>query len=430
MKTKKPQPAAITAPFLDQLLRIAKELPNVTDEKTKAALSRLYDSMRPVAVSGDDEHRHIWLNCLRGSIEDFGDYDDYLKEEEVSSRKEFEELWQYEYPEPVKWYEFSVNEYNNERFFFVDRELICRTAPKAKDGLWENEHIDPLISWLQEETDRCAKWLQTDEAGYNRYLNENLSYSRRTGRILRQKFWDIFPEVQQEQMEGISSDEMKILSDIVARSNDNYPLQPFKEMTAKVFFDCCKIGYTVNNYEGVENKSPVELYKAFADGRDEGLMKIDPDSPEAFSRWFDGERQGFSGGGHPWEVCRGGNSTHISLYVQKEKTGGWTLSLKGSSIARVNETVKFAIGLYKNKIPFRLIEAQEILDMMAGADYIGIVPKEIFPRYCHSFFPSEERIIDFMNLGWEETDRLIKAADWYPVEIKAATGDSGASSLP
>jgi hypothetical protein len=370
------------------------------------------------------------LNCRRGGIEDFGDYDDYLKEGEVSSRKEFEELWQYEYPEPVKWYEFSVSEYNNERFFFVDRTLICRTEPDARDGLWKNEQIDPLLSWLQEETNRCVKWLQTDEAGYNLYLNENLSYTRRTGRILRQRFWGLFPEAKQAQLEDISSDEMKILSDIAARSDDNYPLRPFKEMTAKVFFDCCKIGYTANNYKDCENKLPVELYKAFADGRDEGLMKIDPDSPEAFSRWFNGERQGFAGGGHPWEVCRGGNSTHISLHVLKGKTGGWILYLDGSSNARVNETVKFAIGLYKSKIPFRLVKAQEILAMMAGTDYIGIVPAEIFPRYCHSFFPSEDRIIDFMNLGWEEADRLIKAANWYTVEIKAAAGTPGAASPP
>jgi hypothetical protein len=175
---------------------------------------------------------------------------------------------------------------------------------------------------------------------------------------------------------------------------------------------------TANNYTKIEEKSPVELYKAFADGRDEGLTEIDPDSPDAFSRWYGGERKGFAGG-HPWEVCRGGNSTHISLYVVEEKTGGWILRLAGCSIGRVNETIKFAIGLFANNIPFRLSDAREILDMMQGDDYIGIVPEGVVPRYCHSWFP-EDRINDFMNLGWEETDRLIKASDWYPVEIKAA----------
>jgi len=44
--------------------------------------------------------------------------------------------------------------------------------------------------------------------------------------------------------------------------------------------------------------------------------------------------------------------------------------------------------------------------MINGADYIGIVPEGIFPRYCHSMFPRED-IIDFLNLPWEERDTFI-----------------------
>jgi hypothetical protein len=76
-----------------------------------------------------------------------------------------------------------------EHFFFVDHKVICRTSPEARDGLWENKHLDPLITWLQGETDRCVKWLRTDEAGYNRYLNENISFSKLgMGRTVFQQF--------------------------------------------------------------------------------------------------------------------------------------------------------------------------------------------------------------------------------------------------
>jgi len=58
--------------------------------------------------------------------------------------------------------------------------------------------------------------------------------------------------------------------------------------------------------------------------------------------------------------------------------------------------------------------------MICGVDYVGIVPQEIFPRYCRLLFSEDdEQIIDFMNLGWEKTGKIIAVAEWYPVEIKA-----------
>ena len=51
-----------------------------------------------------------------------------------------------------------------------------------------------------------------------------------------------------------------------------------------------------------------------------------------------------------------------------------------------------------------------------GNHYIGIVPDYIIPRYCHSFFPEEDRIIDFMDLGYEQDEIIIASAYWYPLE--------------
>ena len=69
-------------------------------------------------------------------------------------------------------------------------------------------------------------------------------------------------------------------------------------------------------YTGTE-KSEKEQYALHADGRDEGLSKLDGDSPEAFARWLK-ERPRT---GHPWEVCRGGNSTHIDCIVHQDAHG-------------------------------------------------------------------------------------------------------------
>jgi hypothetical protein len=92
------------------------------------------------------------------------------------------------------------------------------------------------------------------------------------------------------------------------------------------------------------------------------------------------------------------------------------LILAGSSIVRVEETVRMAVALYNKDIPFMLRDAEEILKMVTGEDFIGIVPDSVIPRYCHGSFTSQERIIDFMNLGHNKANEIIEKSFWYPLE--------------
>jgi len=188
-----------------------------------------------------------------------------------------------------------------------------------------------------------------------------------------------------------------------------------REMTADDFFKFCEICYDANDYfkEDQANLTPREKYWRMADGRHGGLLDVMPDSPGELIYWY---RSGAGSGGHPWEICRGGNSTHISLYI-RNVPDGWTLRLAGSSAARVEETVRMAVALFIKGIPFVLQDAQEMLRMIKGEDFIGIVPEGVIPRNCHSYFPKEDRIIDFMNLDWDYSDQVEKRAFWYPLEL-------------
>ena len=188
------------------------------------------------------------------------------------------------------------------------------------------------------------------------------------------------------------------------------------EMTANIFFRICEICYDANGYfnNPEETLNPLEKYLNMADGRDAGLRNIPGDSPEAFYDWYHSSERV---GAHPWEICRGGNSTHISLFVS-EVDNKWNIRLEGSSIGRVEETVRMAVALCENSIPFQLSDAEEIVRMITGNDFIGIVPDTIFPRYCHSLFPVRDNIIDFMNLGSDKeiVPKIIEKTLWYPLE--------------
>ena len=402
------------APELDGFIQIAEAQPIVIHSDDKEKLHLIYKKMKGVIVCGDDEYRNIWFNIERGSFEDYANYQEYSEEEVINDRDEIEGMLLCDYPEPLKWYDFAVSEYNGEYYFYINRKLTFHIAKELPEYYGEID-TKPLIDYLEKEVNRIVNWLQADEDGYNIYVNKNLSYSRRTGKILRQKFWKISSHDKKCITKGICKKDVEILKKIVTQSNDDAYSAYIQEMTSGKFFDYCRMGYEANNYFKEKEMTGLAMYKAFADGRHEGLTEIDTESAEEYTKWHNRR----SGGGHPWEICRGGNSTHISLFVEK-KNEGWRLRLAGSSCTRVNETVKFALAFYKNNVPFKLSQAEEIYNMICGTDYIGIVPEEIFPRYCHSFFEDDdEKIIDFMNLGWEKTDKIIAAAEWYQIVIKA-----------
>ena len=139
------------------------------------------------------------------------------------------------------------------------------------------------------------------------------------------------------------------------------------------------------------------------------MSEIDADSPQAFSDWIDNR----SHIGHPFEVCRGGNSTHITLYVGKHAEG-YRLDLDGSSVGRTIETVKFYLALCRAGVPVYLHHAKLLADRLRGEEKIGIVPEGITPAYCGSLFPDKE-IISFMNLPDEDREAFLPYCRWQPI---------------
>ena len=192
-----------------------------------------------------------------------------------------------------------------------------------------------------------------------------------------------------------------------------YPLGNNKRLpsvTANEFYHFCALGYRAMGYTGTE-KSEKEQYALHADGRDEGLSKLDGDSPEAFARWLK-ERPRT---GHPWEVCRGGNSTHIDCIVHQD-AHGYYLVVAGLAETRTIEAVRFFLALYRAGVPVCIRNAEELKARLTGAESIGIVPEGVFPAYCHDRFPGES-IVDFMNLPRERQDELAKYCRWQPIPV-------------
>lgn len=397
----------IPAPQIDLMLYQIQQHPAVLDDKTKHLITTVFQKMQDITNHGDDERRELWIPADRGTIEDFGDFEEYLTEGEVSSQDEFEELWLSEYPDCIKWYKLTTTIYENTRYVFFDNKLTFEVRPVLQNN--DTKDHSELAEWLLSAVDDCLTALE--KGAYNAFVEDHFPYRKRIGKILRKDFWYIFPDEKAAYLNDITPEKMDTFFNLIQRQAPDSPAKRLPEMTRRLFLDSCRLGYAANHYAGTGTLSSMELYRSHADGRDDGLLDINEDSPEDFAAWYHDARVR---SGHPWEVCRGGNSTHISLYARCDNRGWW-FTLAGSSYSRSVETVKFYLALNGHGIPVFLCDGQELAAMLAGKDYIGIVPEEVIPSYCGHLFP-DENIIDFMHLPCDHTKAIIEAVTWHPLD--------------
>lgn len=415
----------LSAPQIDAVIEDFKHRNIILPPASYLKLKDIYNIFSCVRPGPEDENRHIWIEVERGPSEAFGDYEEIRESGEVKSPEEFEELWKDYYPEETLWYKFETSKFRDEKFFYLNNILFGVINEKEKppdNNLSFSQDFEIFIDWLRGRIISEVQKLKQNQPAYNEHIRNNLSHTKRFGKIKRKEFWDILRDDARRLDSNLGEKIIEKLKAYIVSINKG-KRHLLNEMTANKYFTICEICYNANNYfkNPVEALTPRKKYLEMADGRDAGLTNIEGDSPEAFYEWYHGaERMG----AHPWEICRGGNSTHISLFISEVKNK-WTISLAGSSIGRVEETVRMAVALHENKIPFQLRDAEEMLRMVTGSDYIGIVPDNVFPRYCHSLFPKEDKIIDFMNLKFydELIPEIIEKTFWYPLEEIILEGD-------
>lgn len=371
--------------------------------KTIDKIFELLENFTPVNENGMWE---LWLTSERGPIEAFGDYEEMKNDGDVDSYEEFKRLWLEFFPEEKQWY-YMAAIYDREidyKAIFIDHRQVIEVDSRKKHKSFEYD-ISEYTEWLLDAVRNCYE--QVKAGTYNERVKRELPPEYKTGTIVRKAYYEIFPEYREEFLECISNEEIDEFISVVAEQPDHRQMPRIQSFTANDFYKCCALGYKANNYKHTE-LTPKEQYYIHADGRDGGLKDIDEDSTEAFSDWIHNHISG-----HPWEVCSGGNSTHIDLLVHHDDNGFY-LAIRGSSDIRCVEAVKFFLAIHSAGYPVYMYDAAELTDRFLEREKIGIVPKGVFPRYCSSFFPDED-VIDYMNLPYEKRDEIVRACEWQPL---------------
>ncbi len=195
-------------------------------------------------------------------------------------------------------------------------------------------------------------------------------------------------------------------------------------MTATDYFHYCKIAYIAGKRQDEsvdESLSGREMYARYADGRHEGLLDIDPNSAQEFADWIDSNHPLKKVGGHPWEIKRGGNTTHINLAVTRPpyQREGFKIELRGESISRMVETMHMLLAIHAANLPISIANPEGVRKRLLVQDNIGIVPAYTSLHRANQHFGRGQDIFDVMHydaLGRFKR-RITPFITWEPLPI-------------
>ena len=442
------------APAIDDLTDLAYSNDMNTKLYSKEIndlLLRISETLRPLKpMPNNQESKELWLTFPRGELEDWSLYQEAIADGE-EDLENFREWWLDAYPDEVCWYRLVFIENDAATCVSLGGKMFILAISEeeadrrcTKYGMTKSEmtggafcegELITLLEMIQTAAEKSMEELKN--GAYNNRLSE-LPFNLKTGLVLRSALWEACPEEKEalwKDMDDKTFNRFRCLIESGKNSMSQIGLIPKDRMTGGTFLRACSLGYRACGfpYEGL---SYAEQYILHADGRDEGLTGItndwyhrgdgrgiDMDSPEAWFEWYFNREMKF---GHPWEVIRGGNMTHVDLivlavpqeaYSERIRLNGYYFAVSGISAVCVGQAVKFYVALREAGLPVILRDGDAILKRYLGEDYVGIVPSTRTPVYCGDLFSGvQEEIIDYTHIERDEYDILKDKIRWLPVK--------------
>lgn len=347
-------------------------------------------------------------------------------------------IWDLIFPNKKnKWYHVRVTNYN-EAFYIahmdgdlptleINAQKKVQVAPSVGISTYDNSSKRLAITWedLIEYAIRWFKVVQKDWIKANKQAYTSYPLNRRYGIAPTSIIRACMPDMYRIDKElGLSK--TKKFIDLVEKGyfRDNEKITR-KNMTANDFFNYCKIAYLSSQGKDGDvdkNLTGREMYKRYADGRDEGLLEITGNSKQEFADWLDGQHPKKTIGGHPWEIKRGGNTTHIDLYVSRPShyiKEGFAITVSGRSISRLKEAICMFLGIYDAGLPISIDDPEGICKRLLAQDNIGIIPFFDSLHRANQRFHEHENVYDVLHyddLG-RNKQRVRPFVTWEPLPI-------------
>lgn len=291
---------------------------------------------------------------------------------------------------------------------------------------YDDSSHDPAKGWdsLISSARNWLKVVKKDWIKANKQVWSSYPLNRRYGIVCNSLVWESLSDMHRIDQE-LGKDKTKKFIKLVEKGVvGDYKNGSVSSMTANDYFGYCKIAYIAGQRKDDhvdKNLSGRQMYERYADGRHEGLLELAGDSKEEFADWIDGKHPKKTSGGHPWEIKRGGNTTHIDLYVTRPSYGneGFVIGLRGRSFTRLKETICMFLAIHEAGLPIKIDDPKGIRKRLLGQDNIGIVPCFGSLHRANQHFDEHDSVYDVMHyddLGRYKS-RIKPFITWEPLPI-------------
>ena len=321
------------------------------DEHGKGILLSILERMKDLAPMGDDDSRSLWVETLSDDSDD------------------------------VAWYEITSGSYRDSHYLIISDEDCFSLTIMTGGGMFDSDvdrevDLSDFLTSLSGYISRLVGRIVTSPEKYNRYIEANLPYSKRSGRILRSRRDALIPWMRIQAPEGAV--------DFVKECVDHE-----------------------DSPSGVEKMGA----KAF-------LFALKTALDEAGEYWGQFDSLGeYTVGDDDYENCEEIMDWKLSgdyrIRLKKNPEGKRYVSVRCLYEECLDLALEICLSLVRQGFPVMLENPSAILDVLEGKDYI-----DVYPGACD--FDNEigmsEMILPIQGrMDPEAYDELVEAIEWEPL---------------
>jgi hypothetical protein len=181
------------------------------------------------------------------------------------------------------------------------------------------------------------------------------------------------------------------------------------------YLKICRACYA-SAYQVDVNQNAEELYRAFADGRNGGLLSLPRSSHSALAKWLS---TGAFAGCHPFEIVR----NQIVLSIHMAQSGGHWMRLACRRRDFVNpHIILMALGLARAGVGFGMENIADYVLFAQGADWVGVADDGIWERGCPDW-PPNSGILNgpqnsFLVSELAEFPAVLRKVRWFKASVR------------
>ena len=376
-----------------------------------------------LAVMGDDEYRGFYIEVPRPTPEEWRTAEDLIASEEYDSREAFLADWLAFNPIETRWFHVASSRYGESRSLRVtDRKrtrFIITNRSAYAGGNPDDARCRDILTRLFDYLQRLIDIVVANPDGFNDYVEHNLPYQQRTGRIAQKEFNRIVPNFK------INVEDREMAIKALEDSVYGRAVPPLETMTIRLYCTYFRVANEV--YEAYHRKRgfsgciytdpqdvPEELRdvvyykrKKFVDVTE----MYDIDNPEDFMR-FATDHYGELG------------LSRLNIFASNDRQQGWKIVVSNSYSANAGLAIEVATALYKAGAPLLIYDAEKLLRILLEEDYVRLVPDSY-----HNYIGYQEEGSVY-ELPWEyecsedgdspltreQYQAIVSNAEWLPEE--------------